>query len=69
MTNDTVWSNEGRIVPMTCDACGATMNPHAEKPVVAATRAEAERMDPAFGGLIEEIHQCPACGSVQSRRE
>lgn len=56
-----------RIVPMTCPGCGAQMNVHAEKPVDPVTRAETERVD-ALGPLIEEIHQCPGCGTVQSRR-
>jgi ribosomal protein L37AE/L43A len=57
-----------RIVRMTCDACGATMNPHAEKPVVPLTDAEAAQADWAIGGSIEEVHHCPRCGRVQSRR-
>ena len=54
--------------PMTCDGCGARMNAHAEKPVVPLGPAEAVGADPAFDGIIEEIHQCPRCGRVQSRR-
>ena len=67
MTN-VIQSSDGRIVPMTCPGCGAKMNPHAEKPVDPVTRAETERMDAAVGALIEEIHQCPNCHNVQSRR-
>ncbi|HJR58293.1 MAG TPA: hypothetical protein VJ813_02800 [Vicinamibacterales bacterium] len=44
------------------------MNPHAEKPVVPLTEAEATVADWAVGGLVEEVHQCPQCGGVQSRR-
>ena len=58
----------GQIAPMTCEACGATMNAHAEKPVLPTTAEEAERADRGLIGLIEEIHQCPQCGSVRSRR-
>jgi hypothetical protein len=57
-----------RIAPMTCEGCGETMNAHAEKPVVPITSEEAERADGGLDGLIEEIHQCPGCGRVQSRR-
>ena len=57
-----------QIAPMTCGGCGATMNPHAEKPVEPVTRLETERMDASVGALIEEIHQCPDCHNVHSRR-
>ena len=57
-----------RIVRMTCGACDATMNPHAEKAVVPVTDDEAATIDWAIGGVVEEIHQCPRCGNVQSRR-
>lgn len=57
------------IVRMNCSACGAQMNPHAEKPVVPVTASEAAQAARDFGGmLIEEIHQCPACGRLESRR-
>ena len=67
MTN-VIQSGDGRIVPMNCAGCGATMNAHAEKPVDPLTRAETETVDAAVGALIDEIHQCPNCGNVQSRR-
>ena len=57
-----------RIAPMTCPRCGVTMNAHAEKPVVPLTAEEARRADPVIDGVIEEIHQCPLCGEVRSRR-
>ncbi|MBA2303560.1 MAG: hypothetical protein H0W08_13110 [Acidobacteria bacterium] len=63
-----VQNGDGRIVPMTCAGCGMKMNPHAEKPVDPVTRADTERVDAAVSALIEEIHQCPDCGNVQSRR-
>jgi hypothetical protein len=43
------------------------MNPHAEKVVAPRTAAEAAHADPALGGVVEEFHQCPACGRVESR--
>jgi hypothetical protein len=67
MTN-VIHNGDGRIVPMTCAACGARMNAHAEKPVDPVTREETGRMDAAIGAFIEEVHQCPGCGNVQSRR-
>jgi predicted RNA-binding Zn-ribbon protein involved in translation (DUF1610 family) len=54
--------------PMVCTPCGATMNHHAEKLVEPTSRAEAQKMDPRLGGLIEEAHTCPQCGSGSSRR-
>jgi hypothetical protein len=44
------------------------MNPHAEKAVVPVTDDEAATIDRAIGGVVEEIHQCPRCANVQSRR-
>jgi predicted RNA-binding Zn-ribbon protein involved in translation (DUF1610 family) len=41
-----------------CPKCGAEMNRHAEKLVYAESAAE----------LLEEIHACPRCGNVESRR-
>jgi ribosomal protein S27AE len=62
-------SNIGvRIARIACGACGTEMNPHAEKAVAPLTSAEAARADWAAGGLVEEIHQCPRCGRVESRR-
>ena len=53
---------------MICPECSVTMNPHAEKAVVPLTAEDDRRADPVIGGVIEEIHQCPQCGGVQSRR-
>jgi hypothetical protein len=52
---------------LTCK-CGAEMNHHADKLVDPVGREEAARMDPALGGMILEIHGCPACGIVETRR-
>jgi predicted RNA-binding Zn-ribbon protein involved in translation (DUF1610 family) len=54
--------------PMKCPACGVEMNHHAEKLVDPVSAQEAARVDPALGGLIEEIHTCPECGQAHSRR-
>lgn len=55
------------IPRMKCPVCGAEMNPHAEKIVEPRSPAEAAKADWTVGGLVEEIHQCPACGGVESR--
>jgi hypothetical protein len=68
MTHGTATDDDRRIAPMFCDSCGARMNPHAEKPVIPDADDDGDRVDWAVGGLIEEIHQCPGCGRVQSRR-
>lgn len=39
-----------------CPRCGTEMNRHAEKP------------EPSGADLLEEIHACPGCGNVESRR-
>lgn len=53
------------IVRITCEACGARMNPHAEKAASPTNPSELERYDSALGGVIRQIHQCPNCGRVQ----
>jgi hypothetical protein len=57
----------GRIPRVQCPACGAEMNPHAEKLMAPRTTSEEAAVDPALGGVVKEIHQCPACGAVESR--
>ncbi len=52
---------------MICKECGVAMNYHAEKLVEPTNAAEAKKMDPNLGGLIEEMHTCPGCGRVASR--
>ena len=47
---------------MICEQCGVEMNRHAEKIDYHAGLEEAELIDPAFGGVLEESHECPACG-------
>lgn len=53
---------------MTCPKCGAAMNQHAEKVIYPTDPREAAEADPALGGLLEEMHACPSCGNVESRR-
>src|SRR5215469_18712125 len=54
--------------PMRCPKCGAEMNHHADKVLQAADPAEEWSVDPALGGVVEEMHSCPACGANASRR-
>ena len=44
------------------------MNHHAEKLVQPTASADAASVDPILGGIVEEVHACPACGAVASRR-
>ncbi len=53
---------------MVCPQCGIELNHHAEKLVDPVSREEAAHVDPALGGLIEEMHCCPQCGKGDSRR-
>lgn len=55
-------------VPMICTPCGTTMNHHAEKLVDQRTAEEAKEVDLKLGGILEEFHTCPKCGSSGSRR-
>lgn len=51
-----------------CPKCGDEMNHHADKPGEPLTPEDNKRVDPRLGVIIEEIHGCPACGAVESRR-
>jgi ribosomal protein S27AE len=53
--------------PMVCTPCGSTMNHHAEKLMDPRSAEEAKMMDPKLGGITEEYHTCPKCGSTSSR--
>lgn len=53
---------------MICPKCGGQMNHHADKLVYPVSAQEAENMDLALGGVIDETHGCPSCGAVASRR-
>ena len=55
-------------IKMICSKCGAEMNHHADKLVYPASARDAENIDPALGGVIDETHCCPGCGAVASRR-
>jgi len=51
-----------------CPACGTAMNLHAEKIDYAAALGDPGAIDPLLGGVIEEFHTCPKCGTSASRR-
>ena len=52
---------------MICPSCGSEMNHHAEKLVLPTGPADV--VDPVLGGVVEEVHACPACGAMASRRQ
>jgi hypothetical protein len=52
---------------MICKECDVEMNHHADKLVDPTSAAEAKLVDPALGGMVEEMHSCPACGCTDSR--
>jgi len=54
---------------MICPSCGVEMNRHAEKLVWPTAPADHASADPVLGGIVEELHTCPACGTGGSRRE
>jgi predicted RNA-binding Zn-ribbon protein involved in translation (DUF1610 family) len=51
-----------------CPQCGIEMNYHAEKIDYTAALTEPDALDPDFGGVVEEVHTCPGCGTVGTRR-
>jgi predicted RNA-binding Zn-ribbon protein involved in translation (DUF1610 family) len=53
---------------MICPKCGDEMNHHADKLLDAVAPEDLTHVNPTLGGVIEEIHGCPGCGAVESRR-
>jgi len=53
---------------MICPRCGAEMNHHAEKLLYPLDRADVASVDSVMGGILEEVHSCPACGASASQR-
>jgi hypothetical protein len=54
-----------------CPGCGAVMNFHAEKINQSARVAAEDRIAAGlneFGEVVEEIHTCPACATISTRR-
>ena len=54
--------------PVICASCEREMNHHAEKLVHPTGSADDGYLDPILGGIVEEVHACPACGTGASRR-
>jgi ribosomal protein S27AE len=57
---------DSRRNQLTCPKCGTPMNHHAEKLVVTADSEPGADAD--LGGYIQELHGCPKCGHLESRR-
>jgi len=53
---------------MKCPNCGSDMNQHAEKVDYTSALRDPKAVDSDLGGVIEEFHTCPKCGSGASRR-
>jgi len=51
---------------MICPECGAEMNHHATKIDYSAGLDEG-KVDPFFGGVLQEAHTCPECGRIELR--
>jgi hypothetical protein len=61
-------SNPSKKQKVICPACGSEMNFHAEK-INQSARADPESgSSTEFGGVVEEIHTCPACAEIATRR-
>jgi hypothetical protein len=57
-----------KATKMICPDCGDEMNFHAEK-INQSARADSESDASAeFGGVVEEIHTCPRCAAIATRR-
>ena len=60
--------DRGMTTKMICPDCGDEMNFHAEK-INQSARADSESDASAeFGGVVEEIHTCPRCAAIATRR-
>lgn len=55
-------------IKMLCPDCDVEMNQHAEKIDYAAALDDPEAMDDELGGILEEVHSCPACGQTHLRK-
>ena len=53
---------------MICPKCGAEMNHHADKLVDPVRLEDMKHVNQELGGMIAEMHHCPGCGAVASRR-
>jgi predicted RNA-binding Zn-ribbon protein involved in translation (DUF1610 family) len=53
---------------MICPDCGIEMNYHAEKLDYTAALIDPDAVDPDLDGVLEEVHTCPECGKIGTRR-
>ena len=53
---------------MICAECGIEMNYHADKIDYMAALTDPDTVDPDLGGVLEEVHTCPGCGNVGTRK-
>jgi ribosomal protein S27AE len=53
---------------MICPKCGDEMNHHADKLRYPAGRNHATEGHNDLGGIVEETHACPGCGTIESRQ-
>jgi hypothetical protein len=44
------------------------MNYHAEKLDYMAAETDPDALDPDLDGILEEVHACPRCGQMGTRR-
>ncbi len=51
-----------------CPECEVLMNHHADKLVEPINAQDMAQMNPDLGGIVEEIHFCPACGKTEANR-
>jgi hypothetical protein len=53
---------------MICPDCKVEMNYHAEKLDYMAAETDPDALDPDLDGILEEVHACPRCGQMGTRR-
>jgi hypothetical protein len=53
---------------MICPDCRIAMNYHAEKLDYTAALVAPDAVDPDLDGVLEEVHACPRCGKMGTRR-
>jgi len=54
--------------PITCPKCGIQMNHHADKLDSIVALAEPDAVDLELGGILNEVHTCPSCKTIEIRR-
>jgi len=52
---------------MMCPKCGVEMNHHAMKVDYGTCLDNPTAIDPLFGGVLQEAHTCPECGTTELR--